>query len=69
MAPDALADTDDVDALTLTGMDLEKAKPTSMAEFLAKWRQIARFEAEHDDGSLDGPAIMTKMLNELSALL
>jgi hypothetical protein len=39
--PALAAGTNDVDALTRAGMDLKKATPTTIAEFIAKW-QIVR---------------------------
>jgi hypothetical protein len=48
---------------------LWEAAPASMSEFFAKWRQIARFEAELENPSDLEPAdVITQMLAELEQI-
>jgi hypothetical protein len=68
-APSQGAPECDVEALTKLHTDLWEAAPASMAEFFAKWRQIAKFEAElGEPGSLEAPQVITQMLDELQAI-
>jgi hypothetical protein len=61
------APDDIVDQLTTLHSDLWEAPPASMAEFFAKWRQLAKFEAELGDSD-DVPQVISQMLDELQSI-
>jgi hypothetical protein len=51
--------------------DLFNAAPASIVEFFAKWRQVAKFEAELADpaaGIIEPADVITAMLDELQVL-